>query len=162
MGILLRPERRPTPRLILALAVCGLALLLSSAQVLRADAPLDDYNLAVGLYKQKRWDLSADSFRKFVEKYPGHEKVPLARLYLGLTLVNADKFAEARDVLRGYLKDYPQSRNAVDAMYRIAECSYLLDDLKTAEAEFQGFLSKAPKHELAEWAAPYLGDSQLR
>lgn len=146
-----------------AVSVCGLAVLLCSTPApLAADAALDDYNLAVGLYKQKRWELSAESFRKFAQKYPQHEKLPLARLYLGLTLVNADKFADARDVLRSYLKDYPQSRNAADAMYRIAECSFLLDDFQTAESEFTTFLNANPKHELAEWALPYLGDSQLR
>jgi len=140
----------------------GCALLAANPPAARADAALDDYNLAVGLYKQKRWDLSAESFQKFVQNYPRHEKIPLARLYLGLTLVNADKFTEAREVLRGYAKDYPQSRNAADALYRVAECSYLLSDLKNAEEEFQAFLEKHPKHELAEWALPYLADTQLR
>ena len=51
--------------------------------------------------------------------------MPYARLYLGLTLVNADKYAEARDVLRAYVRDYPQSRSLPDALYRAGECSYL-------------------------------------
>ncbi len=164
MAIPLRLFGRLSRRLMLvmvaSLGFC--AGLCTAPQPIFADAALDDYNLAVGLYKQKRWELAAESFQKFVQGYKDHEKTPLARLYLGLTLVNAGKYTDARNVLRGYVKDYPESRNLADAMYRVAECSYLLDDLKAAEEEFQAFLDKHPKNELAEWGLPYLGDAQIR
>ncbi len=41
--------------------------------------------------------LAADAFRQFIKKYPNHERVPYARLYLGMTLVNGDHLAELRD-----------------------------------------------------------------
>lgn len=126
-----------------------------------ASAP-DEYRFAAGLYKQQRWDLAADAFRAFLQKYPDHERTPYARLYLGLTLVNADKLSDARSVLRDYVRDYPQSKSRPDAQYRVGECSYLLDDLKAADAEFQRFLDQYPRHELAEWAIPYLADTKLR
>ncbi|HEV3136711.1 MAG TPA: tetratricopeptide repeat protein, partial [Pirellulales bacterium] len=122
----------------------------------------EEYRFAAGLYRQQRWDLAADAFRKFIKNHPDHERVPYARLYLGLTLVNADKYAEARDVLRAYVRDYPQSRSLPDALYRAGECSYLLDDLKSADRELGQFVKDFPRHELVEWALPYLGDSKLR
>ncbi len=122
----------------------------------------EDYRFAAGLYKQQRWDLAADAFRQFIKKYPNHERVPYARLYLGMTLVNADHLADARQVLREYARDYPRSKSLPDALYRVGECSYLLDDLKAADAEFQQFLTRYPQHELAEWALPYLADTKLR
>ena len=122
----------------------------------------EDYRFAAGLYKQQRWDLAADAFRQFIKKYPNHERVPYARLYLGMTLVNADHLADARQVLREYARDYPRSKSLPDALYRVGECSYLLDDLKAADAEFQQFLTQYPQHELAEWALPYLADTKLR
>ena len=79
-----------------------------------------------------------------------------------LTLVNADKYAEARDVLRAYVRDYPQSKSLPDSLYRAGECSYLLDDLKSADRELGRFVKEYPRHELVEWALPYLGDSKLR
>ena len=135
---------------------------LSARASAQNDAALDDYNLAIGLYKQQRWELAADSFRKFVTANPQHDKTANARLYLGLSLVNLEKYSDARTTLRGYVKDYPTSRNIPDAMYRIAECSYLLDDLETAEGEFHAFMKAYPSHDLMEWARPYLGDAQLR
>jgi TolA-binding protein len=122
----------------------------------------EEYRFAAGLYRQQRWDLAAEAFRKFIKNHPDHERVPYARLYLGLTLVNADKYADARDVLRAYVRDYPQSRSLPDALYRAGECSYLLDDLKSAERELGRFVKEYPRHELVEWALPYLGDSELR
>ncbi len=83
-------------------------------------------------------------------------------LYLGLTLVNADHLAEARQVLRDYARDYPKSKSRPDVVYRVGECSYLLDDWKSAETEFQQFLDQYPQNDLAEWALPYLADSKLR
>src|SRR5262245_45595263 len=126
MGCLSRPRER---RLTLRRVVVGLLCCLFASSMSRplcADSALDDYNLAVGLYKQKRWELAAESFRKFVKDNPEHERIPYARLYLGLTLVNSEKYGDARQVLRGFVKDYPQSRNLPDALYRVAECSYLL------------------------------------
>ncbi|HET6327288.1 MAG TPA: tetratricopeptide repeat protein [Planctomycetaceae bacterium] len=122
----------------------------------------EDYRFATGLYRDQRWDLAANAFRKFIKNHPDHERVPYARLYLGLTLVNTDKYADARDVLRAYVRDYPQSRSLPDALYRAGECSYLLDDLKAAERELGQFVKDFPRHELVEWALPYLADSKLR
>jgi cellulose synthase operon protein C len=122
----------------------------------------EEYRFAAGLYRQQRWDLAADAFRKFIKNHPDHERVPYARLYLGLTLVNADKYAEARDVLRAYVRDYPQSKSLPDSLYRAGECSYLLYDLKSADRELGRFVKEYPRHELVEWALPYLGDSKLR
>ena len=141
-----------------------LPLLITSlaTTVVRGDAGDDAYKFAAGLYQNKRWELASGKFRTFVQSYPKHPKLAQARLYLGLSLVNQDKFAEARTELRQFVNAYPKSRNLADATYRIAECSYLLNDYPAAEKEFSQFLGLAPDHELAEWALPYLGDTLLQ
>lgn len=127
-----------------------------------ADAGLDDYNLAVQLYGQKRWALAADSFRKFLKDYPEHDKRPYARLYLGLTQVNQGDYSSARDSLRGFVKDYPKNQNVAQAKYRVGECSYLLNDLAAAGVELQTYVTDHPQDSFIERALPYLGDVQLR
>lgn len=144
------------------LVIFTVLAMLASAVPLRADQALDDYNLAVQLYKQNRWAFAVESFRKFVKDYPTHEKLPYARLYLGLTLVNQSDFKAAREELRGFVKDYPQNANLPQATYRVAECSYLLNDLPAALPELQAYLKAFPDDKLAERAWPYLGDVQLR
>jgi cellulose synthase operon protein C len=146
-----------------ALIVCSVLLLLAAGPTsAAADDASDGYNLAVGLYKQSRWPLAAEKFQEYLRKHPDHAKAPYAKLYLGLTLINLEKYADARELLRGHVKDYPTSPNRSDALYRVAECSYLLNDLKAAEKELQAFLAHSPNSELGEWAWPYLGDTQLR
>lgn len=148
-------------RWMAALLVAAALSALAPATV-RADAALDAYNAAVGLQREKRWDLAAEAFRKFLKDYPQHEKAPFAELYLGLTLINQEKYADARTVLRSFVKANPQSKNLPDAMYRVGESGYLLGEYPAAEADFLAFSKQFPKHELMEWALPYLGDAQLR
>jgi len=139
-----------------------LALQMGFPTAVHADAALDEYNLAVGLYKQDRWSTAADRFRAFLKQYDKHEKVPLARLYLGLTLLNMEDFKGARDELRQFAKDYPQNSNIPQARYRIAECSYLMEDLPSARIELDGYLKDFPKDSFQDHALPYLADTQLR
>lgn len=136
--------------------------LLSLCNVARADQAADDYAAAVGFYKQSRWGFAEAAFKKFVKEFPKHDRVAFAKLYLGLTLTNLEKYDEARTVLRGFVKEYPNNQQVPQAMYRVAEASYFLEDLKAAESEFVAFLAKSPEDPLREYALPYLGDAQMR
>lgn len=153
----------------LAVVVAAIVLLATpssqtwfGSQVARADQSADDYAAAVGFYKQSRWGLAEEAFKKFLKDHPQHDRVSFARLYLGLSLTNLEKYGEARTVLRGFVKDYPNNVQVPQAMYRVAESSYFLDDLKGAESEFTAFLAKSPEDALREYALPYLADTQLR
>ena len=127
-----------------------------------ADEGLDNYNVAVGLFKQNRWNQAADQFRKFLKNHEKHEKAPVARLYLGLTLVENKDFKNAREELRKFASENRQNPNLGQARYRIGECSYLLDDLAAARTELEGFIRDFPEDPLREHAYPYLGDTLLR
>ncbi len=143
---------------------CLILLLLSllPLPLAHADKASDEFQLAIGLYKQNRWELATERFQKYLKDYPTDASVPLAKFYLGLTLVNQQKYQEARTILREFAKQHPQNKNLPDALYRIAECSYLVDDLDAAEKEFTEFLKLYPNHALEEWAYPYFGDVLLR
>lgn len=155
------PCRRGS-RLFAHRIACCFVLFLIPGAIAFADAALDDYNLAVQLYKQKRWALAADGFKKFLQDYPEHEKQSYARLYLGLTQVNQVDYKAARDNLRTFAKDAPNNQNIAQARYRIAECSYLLNDLAAARGELETYLKQHNEDAFADRALPYLGDVQLR
>ena len=145
---------------------CGVVAWLMLACVLPspaiADSGLDDYNVAVGLYKQRRWKPAAEQFQVFLKTYKKHEKTPLAKLYLGLTRISLEEFTSARDILRLFVKENPQNVNVAQARYRIAECSYLLNELATARTEFDSYLRTFPRDPFQDHALPYLADVQLR
>lgn len=126
-------------------------------------APADDeYTLGLTLYGQKRWALAAETFEAYLKKYADHKNVPLAKLYLAQGYVNQQNYKQARIVLRDFLQKHSKNKNRAQAMYRLSECSYFLDDYPAAVQEFQVYLKEFPNDSLTEWAFPYLGDSYLR
>ena len=151
---------------VLVVWLTGTPALLPSAgglpRAVAADEALDDFNVAVKLYQKQRWKEAATAFADFLRKNPKHSRAEPARLYLGLAYVEDRKLPEARATLRTFLRGSPNSRNAADVRYRIAECSYLLDDFGAADAEFAVFLKSHPEHRLLEWALPYAADTKLR
>ncbi len=128
----------------------------------QADEGLDDYNVAVSLYKRSRWKQATEEFQRFVKTYEKHEKGPMARLYLGLSLVELSEFEAARIELRKFADENRQNPNLSQALYRIGECSYLMDDLPNARTELERFVQDFPKDQMCEHALPYLGDTLLR
>lgn len=139
------------------------ALAVLSPGVVRADAD-DDYNLALQFYKQERWEFAVDKLQSYLKTAPAdHGKMPLAKLYLAQALVHQRKFAEARPVFRDFVNNYPQQDDIPLAMYRVAECSYFIDDFASAKTELNAFLAKVPAdHPLSEWALQYLGETELQ
>ena len=103
---------------VYGLLVCLIGLF--PAGVLFADKADDAYQLAAGFYKKERWDLAASGFAKFITENPQHPRVPTARFFQGLSLVNTGDFKAARDVLGVFVKEAPMSRNLGHALYRIA------------------------------------------
>ncbi len=146
-------------RLLLAIA----ALFLTTA--LQADEATDDYNFAAGLYKNEKWVLAEEAFQKFLSKHSKHQRVPLARYYLGLTQRENKKLKDARTTLRAFVADYGVSPDAAHARFIVGECSYALDEYEAAVAEFVAFEkaiqsnAQDPDYEVA---LTYLGDSYRR
>lgn len=134
----------------------------SQPNVARADAGLDAYNFARGLYKAERWLQAEEAFLKFRSEYPKHEQIPFGTLFLGLSQIRLEKHAAARDTLDGYIQKYPQNSDVAHAKYRVAECSYYLDELARAEKDFTSCLKEFPKDPFREYALFYLGDTQRR
>ncbi|WP_010585175.1 tetratricopeptide repeat protein [Schlesneria paludicola] len=144
--------------LILLVAMSWMSL----SCIARADEGLDDYNVAVSLFNQSRWKPATEQFRQFLVNHAKHEKAPLARLYLGLTLGKLEDYKAARDELRRFADENRQNPNLGQARYRIGECSYLMDDWTNARVELEEFVETFPGDAMCEYALPYLGDTILR
>lgn len=147
-------------RLTLFLSLMG-GLLLQPPRA-SADAGLDAYNFARGLYRAERWSLAEEAFRKFLNEHPTHEQVPFGTLYLGLSEIQLEKHAQGRKTLESFIQKYPKNSDVAHARYRVAECSYYLDELQRAESEFKACLKDYPKDPFREFALAYLGDVQRR
>ncbi|MCA9047594.1 MAG: tetratricopeptide repeat protein, partial [Planctomycetaceae bacterium] len=129
------------------------------ANVGLADDADDDFSLGVGLYRSERWERAAESFATFLQDHPNHPRAESARLYYGLTLNLLGQYDRARHQLQLFLKAGPDGRNAADAEFRIAECSYHLADYAAAAEQFTHYLHTYPAHEFSNWALLMLGHS---
>lgn len=160
----LRASLLASTRILGPLLVIWLATLCAglSPTAVWADVALDDYNLAVGLYKQGRWQDAQEQLQRFITDYPKHERLPTARLYLGLALVHSEQFESARRLLREFVQDYPRNANIAQARFRIGECSYLLDDFRSAAGELEAYLAAHPQDNLVARGWSYLGETRLR
>lgn len=156
---------RHIPRNVLLIAACCGAMphgVSPFDPATASAAPIDDFNVALTLYRKSRWEPAAEAFAAFVTANPRHPRRPSAELYRGLSLVNLGRHADARGVLEEFVRKYPEHPYHPDAAYRVGECSYYLDELKRADAELTAFLRRHPRHPLVEWAMPYAADAKLR
>ena len=148
---------RFTGRLLLILVSVGFVLLTPSAAP--ADKATDDFNLAVNLFRKERWNLASDTFGAFLKAYPQHSRASLARMYYGLSLNSLEQYGPARKQFETFIADNPSSRNIADAKYRLAECSFYLQEYPTAIAQLTDYLSSHEGHNLNDWASLMLGNS---
>jgi TolA-binding protein len=157
---LTQAARSPHSRLLQKLCLLLFAfLILCPTCPAQADQATDDFNLAVGLYRKQRWDLAAESFRRFMQDHPDHARTNLSRLYLGLSLNSLEQYKPARDYFEEFIRTEPESSHVADARYRIAECSYHLKEFPLAIEQFDAYLKAHPQHELANWARLFSGDA---
>ena len=157
-----RNSSKPSKLISFAVLLGLTAATLLQSSPARADAGLDAYNFARGLYKAERWLQAEEAFRKFQADFPKHEQIPFGKLYLGLSQIQLEKHSAGRDTLDAFIKDYPKNIDVAHARYRVAECSYYLDELDRAEKDFTSCLKDFPKDPFREFALFYLGDTQRR
>jgi TolA-binding protein len=124
--------------------------------------PVEDFDVALKHYQNKKFELAVTSFSDFIGKYPTHERRALADLYYGQSLMQLRRFQDARIVFSEFLKAHPAHTDFALAMYREAECTFFVNDLANASRLFTAFLSRFPENELSSWGWYYLGESQLR
>jgi TolA-binding protein len=121
----------------------------------------DQYTVATGHYAASRWELAAETFTEFVSVYPDHEKADSARFYLGQSLVQIGRFADARVHFTALLKADPDSRFAKHALFRNGESAYLAGKTDLAQADLEVFHEKYPDDSLCAYVLPYLGEIAL-
>ncbi len=72
-------------------------------------------------YAQGQFHLAVEEFRKVVENYPGHEKVPAAYVKIALCFQKMQDVPTARRYLEYVLQNYPETREARLAQERLEQ-----------------------------------------
>lgn len=122
----------------------------------------DQFAVAAGHYKQKRWKFAADEFRTFLADFPQHANAAKARFYLAESLLQLRQFDAAAPAFREFATAAPQDKLANKARFRAGEAIYLAGHYQQARAALEQFVHDLPDDRFNEYALPYLGDLALR
>ncbi|MBN2011534.1 tetratricopeptide repeat protein [candidate division KSB1 bacterium] len=133
--------------------VIFIIIILLQASVVLATGEGTDFLYAKRLYDDGMYDLAAQQFHEFSEKYPESKQAPEALFLAGDCYSRLSKHDLARKEWIYLILSFPEARNRDEAQYRIAE-SYRSENawLKAAEA-YQQVIVFYPKSSRATDAA---------
>ena len=131
-----------------------------------ADRADDDYNMAVWLYANRKYDLAVEEFRAFLSKYPDHAKTAEAMLGLSGALVHlktgdkavGDTIGEAVKVLEDLRKRFPKFERGAEVLFQLGQAQATRGKAKEAAAAFRELSTSKGDSYLVEWAAIRLGE----
>lgn len=122
----------------------------------------NQYAVAAGHYKEKRWKFAAEEFEAFLTSYPEHADAGKAQFYLGESLLQLRHFDKAAEIFRTFAERWPQDRRSAKARFRLGEALYFSAKLDQAKAALENFVRDVPNDALNGYALAYLGDLSLR
>ena len=89
-------------------------------------------NFANGLFQQRKFDLAAEEYRRFLDSGPTAPDATDARFGLANALLFQGRYKEARRAFEDFLEKAPNHARARTAWYRLGELAYMLGDLPAA------------------------------
>ncbi len=122
----------------------------------------DALNFANGLFRDRRYELAAQEYERFLKEAKSGPDIADAWFGLANARLFQGQYDPARKAFDAFLKTAPNHPNAFTALYRVGETSYMLGDLPNARQAFEEFVAKAKNHKNLETAWPYLGEVCLR
>ena len=135
-----------------------------SLPVSAQDVP-ENLKFANGLYQQRRYDLAAEEFQKYLAENAkaNTDDVANATYALATCRLFLGQYAEARKAFDEFLTRSPKHPNVASAQFRVGETSYLMGDMPRAGQALKLFLDQAPaEHPQRDSALVYAGDVALR
>jgi TolA-binding protein len=122
----------------------------------------DTLNFANGLLRDRRYDLAAEEYERFLRETPNGEDAADARYGLATARLFLGQYADARRQFETFLAEAPSHPNVATARFRVGETAYMLGDLAAARQNLTTYTKTYAKHRHLETAWPYLGDVCFR
>ena len=133
-----------------------------SAEGARSEPVPDGLNYANGLFRDRRYDLAANEYERFLKDVAQGSHADSARFGLANARLFQGQYEKSRQQFEAFLADAPNHPQALTAQYRIGETSYMLGDLPKARRALEAFTKATKDHRNLETAWPYLGEVCLR
>ncbi|MCP3054306.1 tol-pal system protein YbgF [Aurantimonas marianensis] len=104
----------------------------------------DLYALAYNYLLAGDYQLAEQSFRQYAQTYPNAEDTPDAEYWLGESLFQQQKYADAAETFLEAQKNYPKSGKAPDMMLKLGMSLAKLDNRETACVTFKEVARRYP------------------
>ena len=134
---------------------------LLAQQTAQADAALDLFYSANGLYNRSLYTLAADQYQEFAAKYPNHEKAKSAQLGLGLSYFGMGKYAEAEPLLTKTAGEGKPAEREQAQLFS-AQCFLMLNRPADAVRVFTAGLAAATEKSSREKLLAGLGEAHYQ
>ncbi|RMG62962.1 MAG: outer membrane protein assembly factor BamD, partial [Calditrichaeota bacterium] len=126
----------------------------------------NDFSYALKLFNEGFYDIAAQQFSTFINRYPNSGQLADAHYYLGESLFQQGDYANARVEFQSLAVGFPQHERAPQAWKRVGECYRKLKNWSEAAKAFETIKILYPDHPLApegllEAAQIYLQTDQL-
>ena len=138
-----------------------------TAQDAPADAPAparripEALRFAHGLFSQRKFDLAAEEYQRFLDTKPEPADEDDALFGLACARLFQGRYKESRNAFQEFLRLAPNHARARTAWYRLGELSYMLGDLPAAREALERVTADPAPHANLETAWTYLGDVRL-
>ncbi|WP_435017824.1 tetratricopeptide repeat protein [Tundrisphaera sp. TA3] len=127
-----------------------------------ASEATEGLDFANRLYKDRRYDLAAEEYERFLETTKAGPEAADAGFSLGNARLFLGKYKEARRAFEEFLQIAPDHPNAPTARFRVGETAYVLGDLPAARQSLEAYLQGAGELRYREAAWSHLGDVASR
>lgn len=117
-----------------------------------------DFSFAQKLYSDGYYDLAASQYAQFIANYPDDSRVPLAYFMRGKSLMEIERWNDARASMLRVALEFSQSKNAAEALYSAAVC---LRNLNRWREAARGFLSVSEFYPKSEFSARGMVDAGI-
>ncbi len=82
----------------------------------------DDFSYALKLYNEGFYDIAAQQFGLFLNRYPNSDRMPDAQYYKAQSLYQLKDFENARIEFQSLAVSYPDNKRAPEAWLKVGEC----------------------------------------
>lgn len=154
------------------LSIVFLGLILAFPQGLQAQTQLpsqnstiaeeQDYAFAYGLYKDGLFQLAAEQFGRFAEKYPGSIKLPDALFLKTECLFQQEQYDAAAKGFSEFALQFQSSNLADNAHFRLGDTYLKQKKNQEAVTAYKTVLDKYPESDLAGEAAYWIGEIYIK
>jgi tol-pal system protein YbgF len=126
-----------------------------SAVAMSGDEYVDNYQTALDLFHQHRYQEAATQFEELLATNSSHSYADNAQYWIGECSYALGKYNEAIMAFEKVLS-FPQSNKNDYALFKLGQCYSKLGDSESAKREFQQLIDTYPESELAPRARKYL------